>query len=166
MKINTCLLLLIVFNMAVISEVNAQNSGVVLCRMLESSVLDPMSFDKVIDVERNHFDDVMFAHIQSRIGWLSNRANQHDASCEIYRNNPMQYTQCKGSGNTGRYVVVWLGSLGDAVRGSSWNQTQMGQEQIAGFIRCRKSTMFNCDQLLNNTTSILRQICPAYLGSG
>ena len=165
MKPNYLILVLIIFIITSITEASAQESkGSVLCRLNVSSMMDPVGFDDVIYAERGNFDNAMFTYIQTHINTLSHQADQHDAGCEIYRNNPMQYTQCKGSQNVARWYVVWLGNVLEAVGGTSWSQTIIGLDQIKGMQICKTTGIFDCIQFQHATAAGYRQICPAYLG--
>lgn len=162
MKTFRYILLVVAIGGTGISEVSAQGETAVLCGMHASSLLDPWNFDAVIAAERNQFDGAMISYVQNRMATLEKSAREYDQYCEQFRYNPPQYTQCRGN-NRARELVVWLGSVMQGVNGSSWSQTQFGNQQIASWNQCEVMGLFNCSQMRQQGANQSRRECPSWL---
>ena len=152
-------LLLIVFMGNAATEVSAKDEGLVLCRMLESSLSNPWMFDTVVKNQSKHIDNAMVRFIQKKVTQLNKQATQREAYCEPFKNKSMGYDLCMGN-NPARELASWLESMSQAINGLQWKQTEFGKGQIKIWNSCNNPAL--CEQLRLAAANESRQACPSW----
>ncbi len=141
------------------SRAQDEGEGAVLCRMLESSLVNPWGFDAIISAERKNFDKSMIQLVQDGVARLESRAQQREVVCKPFKNKFMGYDLCMAN-NPARKLATWLTSVSEAVNGSRWEQTEYGEGQLRIWNSCQNPAF--CEQLRLAAAEESRQQCPLW----
>ena len=159
MKSITYIILAITVTFTAMSKAQANDEEAMLCKMLAASLSNPWEFDVMIKEESKNFDKNMMRFIQGQVKQLTAQAREREAVCQPYKNKPMGYDICMGN-NPARDLAAWMNSLLQAAKGSAWQQTDFGREQLKAWNSCTNPAF--CVQQRSAAAIESQRVCAAW----